>query len=179
MDSQCFSERKSCPSLSLNQELEVSSYWGRHFRSRDRLKTRPLASVGFPDSSAGKESACSAGDPGSIPGSRRPPGEGKGYPHQYSWAPLVAQLVKNPPAMQDTWVQSLGQEDPPEKGTATHSSIPAWRTPWTVLSMGWQSQTRLSNLHFHFHLHQLGKLWIQRKSAWRKLKRLLQWTHEW
>ena len=111
---------------------------GRHFRSRDRLKTRPLASVGFPDSSAGKESACSAGDPGSIPGSRRPPGEGKGYPHQYSWAPLVAQLVKNPPAMQDTWVQSLGQEDPPEKGKATHSSIPAWRTPWTVLSMGWQ-----------------------------------------
>ena len=52
--------------------------------------------------------------------------------------PVVAQLVKNPPAMQDTWVQSLGQEDPPEKGKATHSSIPAWRTPWTVLSMGWQ-----------------------------------------
>ena len=58
----------------------------------------------------------------------------------------VAQLVKNPPAMQDTWVQSLGQEDPPEKGTATHSSIPAWRTPWTVLSMGFSRQEYWSGL---------------------------------
>ena len=47
------------------------------------------------------------------------------------WASLVAQLVKNPPAMRETWVPSLGWEDPPEKGTATHSSILAWRTPYT------------------------------------------------
>ena len=67
---------------------------------------------GFPDSSVGKESACSAGDPGSIPGSGRSPGEGKGYPLQYSWASLVARLVKNLPAMQETWVRSLGWEDP-------------------------------------------------------------------
>ena len=45
---------------------------------------------------------------------------------------LVAQLVKNPPAMQETWVQSLGREDPLEKGKATHSSILAWRIPWTI-----------------------------------------------
>ena len=51
---------------------------------------------------------------------------------------LVAQLVKHLPAMRDTWVQSLGREDPLEKGTATHSSILAWRIPWTVKSM--QSQ---------------------------------------
>ena len=51
---------------------------------------------------------------------------------------LVTQLVKNPPAMQETWVQSLGREDPLEKGEATHSSILAWRIPWTVQSMGSQ-----------------------------------------
>ena len=53
-------------------------------------------------------------------------------------ASLVAQLVKNPPAMQETWVQSLGWEDPLEKGKATHSSTLAWRIPWTVESMGSQ-----------------------------------------
>ena len=59
-------------------------------------------------------------------------------PLQYSWASLVAQLVKNPPAMRETWVRSLGWEDPLEKGKATHSSILAWRIPWTVKSMGLQ-----------------------------------------
>ena len=104
----------------------------------------------FPDSSVGKESACNAGDPGSIPGSRRSPGEGIGYPLQYFWASVVVQLVQNPPAMQDTWVQSLGWEDPLEKGKATHSSILAWGVPWTeepdgLQSMWLQSQTQLSN----------------------------------
>ena len=67
-----------------------------------------------------------------IPGLESSPGEGIDYPLQYSWASLVAQLVKNLPAMQETWVQSLGWEDPLEKGIATHSSILAWRNPWTV-----------------------------------------------
>ena len=80
----------------------------------------------------GKESACNAGDPGSIPGLGRSAGEGMGYPLQYFGASLVAQLVKNLLAMRETSVQSLGQEDPLEKGTATHSSILAWRTPGTV-----------------------------------------------
>ena len=66
------------------------------------------------------------------------PGEGIGYPLQYSWASLVAHLVNNLPAMRGTWVRSLGWEDPLEKGTATHSSILAWRTPWTVQSTGSQ-----------------------------------------
>ena len=57
---------------------------------------------GFPDISVGKESVCNAGDPGSIPGLGRSPGEGIGYPLQYSWAALVAQLVKNLPAMRET-----------------------------------------------------------------------------
>ena len=90
------------------------------------------------DSSAGKESACNAGDPGSIPGSGGSAGEGIGYPLQYSWASLVAQLVKTLPAMRETWVQSLGWEDTLEKGKATHSSILAWRIPWTIQSMGLQ-----------------------------------------
>ena len=88
--------------------------------------------VGFPDSSVGKESACNAADPSSISGSGRSAEEGISYPLQYSWASLVAQLVKNSPAMQETWVQSLGWEDPLKKGVATHSRILAWRIPWTV-----------------------------------------------
>ena len=85
--------------------------------------------MGLRDNSVGKESACNAGDTGSIPGSGRCAGEGISYPLQCSWASLVAQLVKNPPAMWETWVQSLGWEDHPEKGKTTHSSILAWRIP--------------------------------------------------
>ena len=94
---------------------------------------------GFPDGSVGKESTYNVGDLGLIPGLGRFPGEGKGYPLQYSCLEnsmncrghgvaksqtrLVAQRVKNLPAMWETWVQSLGWEDPLEEGMATHSSI--------------------------------------------------------
>ena len=84
---------------------------------------------GFPGNLVGKESACNAGDPSSIPGLGRSPGEGIGYPLQYSWASLVTQMVKNLPAMWETLVQSLGWENPLEKEMATHSSILAWRIP--------------------------------------------------
>ena len=94
--------------------------------------------MSFPNSSVGKETACNAGDPSSIPGLGRSPGEGIGYPLQYSWASLVAQLVKNPPAMQEAWVRSLGWEDPLEKGIATDSSILAWKIPGTIQAMGLQ-----------------------------------------
>jgi len=83
--------------------------------------------LGFPDSSVGKESACNAGDSSSIPRLGRSAGEGIGYPLQYSWACLVAQLVKHLPIMRETRVRSLGWDDPLEKGKATHSSILAWR----------------------------------------------------
>ena len=66
-----------------------------------------------------------------IPGSGRSAGERIGYPLQYSWASLLAQVVKNLPATWETWVRSLGWEDPLEEGMATQSSILAWRTPWT------------------------------------------------
>ena len=91
--------------------LDFITFWGLH------------------DSSVGKESACNAGEPGLIPGSGRSTGEGIGYPLQYSWASLVAQLVKNPLAMWETWIQSLDWEDPLEKGKPTHSSILTWKIP--------------------------------------------------
>ena len=99
----------------------------------------------FPHRSVGKESACSAGGPGSIPGSGRSPAEGISYPLQYSWASLVAQLVKESTCSVGDLGSIPGWEDPLEKGTATHSSILAWRSPWTVQSMALQSRTRLSH----------------------------------
>ena len=118
--------------------------------------------MGFSDSSVGKESACNARVPGSTPGSRRTPGEGIGYPLQYSWASLVAQLVKDPPAVREAWVQSLGWEDPLEKGKATHSNILAWRISWSRKQFFFQtlyqryeyiSDTCLCNYPCSFHLY--------------------------
>ena len=126
--------------------------------------------MGFPDSSVSKESTCNAGDPGSIPGFGRSAREGIGYPLQYSWVSIV---VKNPPAVWETWVRSLGWEDPLEKGKATHSNILAWRSLWgrkeldTIerLSLSLLSQkivARLNapppNTHIHTHTHTLIKL---------------------
>ena len=105
--------------------LACCNSWGR--KESDTTER-----LNWTDNSVGKESACNAGDPGSISGSGRSPGEGIGYPFQYSWASLVAQLVKNPPATWETWARSLGWENPLGKGKATHSSILAWRIPWTV-----------------------------------------------
>ena len=120
----------------------------------------------FPDTSVGKQSACNAGDPGLIPGLGRSPGweEGIGYPLQYSWAFLMSQLVKNPPAMWETRVQALGWEGPLEKGKATHSSILAWRIPWTLQSP-WgckESGTRLSDFHFQKIKYHLTAVQVRR-----------------
>ena len=101
-----------------------------------------------------------------IPGSGGSAGEGISYPLQYSSAPLVAQLIKNLPAVREAWVQSLGWEDPLEKGKATHSSILAWRFPWTVHCIVHgvaESQTQLNDFHFHLFC----KLW-----CWRGLLRV-------
>ena len=84
----------------------------------------------FPGGSAGKESDCNVGDLSLRPGLGRFPKGGHGNPLQYSWASLVAQTEKNPPTMQETWAQSLGEEDLLEKEMATHSSILAWKIPW-------------------------------------------------
>ena len=99
-----------------------------------------VPTMGLPCGSAGKEFACNAGDAGSIPRLGRSAGEGIGYPLQYSWASLVAQMVKNLPAVWETWVRSLGWEDPLEEDMATHSGILAWRIPmdegaWEIVSL--------------------------------------------
>ena len=102
-----------------------------------------------------KNPPANAGDPGSIPGSGRFPGGGHGNPLQYFWASLVAQMLNNPRAVLETWVRSLDWEDPLEEGMATHSSILAWRIPWTEepgrpQSIGLQkSQTQLSDKYTH------------------------------
>ena len=108
-------------------EVNKSQYQGKILRISFIYYVLEL--LGFTSSSAGKESACNAGDPGLIPGLGRSPGEGIGYPLQYSWASLVAQMVKNPPAMRETWVRSLSDEDFLGEGMATYSSILAWRIP--------------------------------------------------
>ena len=107
--------------------------------------------LGFPGSSVGKESTCNAGDPSSIPGSGRSPEEGIDCPLQYSWASLVAQVVKNPSAMWENWVSSLGWEDPLEEGMTTDSRILAWRIPmgrgawWATVHGVTKSKTLLNN----------------------------------
>ena len=115
-------------------------------------------------SSTGKESACNVGDPGSIPGTGRSPGERIGYPLQCSWASLVTQMVKNPPAMQrpelDPWVGEIPWR---REGMATHSSVLAWRIPidrgaWrSAVHKVAKSRTQLKRLHFQFSLSCIGE----------------------
>ena len=130
--------------------------------------------------SVSQEFTCNAGDTGSIPRSGRSAGEGIGSPLQYSWTSLVAQLVKNPPAMWDTWAQSLGWEDPLEKGKATLSRILAWK--FHVHGVA-KSRTQLSDLHFHFQVNPLGyvyettdipEAWTQIQSCF-SLSIILRW----
>ena len=108
--------------------------------------SRPTFLWGFPGNSAGKESICNTEDPGSIPVSGRSPGEGIGYPLQSSWASLVAQLVKNPPAVWETWVLSLHWKDLLEKGMAIHYSGLENSMDSIVHGVS-KSWTRLSNFH--------------------------------
>ena len=110
--------------------------------------------------SVGKESAYNAGDPGSIPGSGRSTGKGIGYRLQDSWASLVAQLVKNLLAMGEAWVQSLGRDDPLEKGKAAHSSILAWRFPWTVSGVAELDMTEQLSFYYFFFVDDRKVLYI-------------------
>ena len=108
-----------------------------------------VSSTGLPRGSVGKESAWNAGDPSLIPGSGRSTGEGIGYPLQYSWASLVAQLVKNPPAMWETWVRPLGWEDTPGEGKGYPLQYSGLETSMDCIDYGVaKSWTRLSNFHW-------------------------------
>ena len=119
---------------------------------------------GFPDSSAGKESACNARDPGLISGSGRSSGERIDYRLQYSWASLVAQLVKSPPAMQGIWVLSLGWENPLRREQLpTRVFLPGEfhgqrsLAGYTVHGIS-KSWTRLSNFHFTLRIR-MERIW--------------------
>ena len=128
------------------QETLVQFLGQEDSRKRDRLPTSVF--LGFSCGSAGEESTCNEGDLGSIPGLGRSPGEGNDYPTSVFWpgefhgltkTSLVAQIAKISPAMWESWVRSLGWEDPLEEGMATYSSILAWRILWTEESGGLQS----------------------------------------
>ena len=145
----------------MKQERAGTSWW--HWRQEDRFKTcfglsslqikyeRWRGRRGKSNSSVDKECACNAGDPGSTPGLGRSSGEGIGYTLQYSSASLVALLVKNLPALWETWVPYLGWEDTLGEGRATHSSILVWRIPmdraawWATVHGVAKSQTRWSD----------------------------------
>ena len=118
---------------------------------------------GFPHNSVGKESTCNAGDPSSIPRSGRSAGEGIGYPLQFSWASLVAQLVKNLPARCETWIRSLGWEDPLGNGKAKHSSILACRiykeSSQRIQSLAWITKSWTWLSHFNFHIIYASIVW--------------------
>ena len=127
-----------CPSLGLEQKLTFSSHVANVFQICWHLECSTLTAssfrifvvqFGFPGGLAGKESACNAGHPGSIPRSGRSTGEGIGCPLHCFGTSLVAQLVKNLPAMWETQVWSLCWGDPLEKGIAPLSSILAWGIP--------------------------------------------------
>ena len=134
--SMVFSRQEYCSGLPLPSPKGAESVF-----LKKMAENFPQILRGFLDSSVGKESVCNAGDPSSFPGSGRSAGEGIGYPLQYSRTSLVAQLVKNLLAMQETWVGKIPWRN---KRLPTHSSILAWRIPWTVQSMGSDMTERLS-----------------------------------
>ena len=128
-------------------------YWGFSFSCGEELSV--FQRWCLPGSSAGKEFTCNAGDPSSIPGLGRSSGERIGYPLQYSWASLVAQLVKNPPAMWDTWVWSLDLKDPlgevkgyPLQGSGLENSMDC------IVHGVTKSPTQLTDFHSQDMLNQ-------------------------
>ena len=132
------------------QETSVQFLGGVIPWRRDRLPTQVF--LDFPCGSAVKESTYNVGDLGLIPGLGRSPGEEIGYSLQYSWASLVAQLVKNPPAMWETWVLFLLWEDPMEKGKATNPVF--WPGEFHGLCSPWghkeSDTTEQLSLHYSF-----------------------------
>ena len=115
---------------------------------REGLSQSP-PSQAFAGRSAGKESTCNTEDPDSIPGLGRSPGEGIGYPLQYSWASLVAKLAKNLPAMWETWVRSLGLEDSPGEGKGYPLQYSGLGNSMDCIAHEVaKSRTQLSSFHF-------------------------------
>ena len=121
-----------------SNESVLQIRWPKYWMSREKLISIPLPTTDL-DSSVLKKFTCKAGDPCTIPEWGRSAEEGIGYPFQYSWASLVAQLVKNLPAMQETWVRSLGWD--PLQCSGLENSMDS-----IIITKSW---TRLSDFHFH------------------------------
>ena len=120
----------------------LSSFlWGCHPLSQFQLSLpwQPVSGIKMSNTNKKDLASCSAGGPSLNPGTGRYPGEEIGYPLQYSWASLMAKMVKNLPAKREIWVRFLGWEEPLEEGMATHSSILAWRIPMEKEPGGLQS----------------------------------------
>ena len=126
-----------CPLTDKEKRLMEASWWERLTVGETESYSDRRAHRGFPVSSVGKESTFKEGDPGFIPGSRRSAGEVIGYSLQYSWTSLVAQLVKNLPAMWETWVWSLDGKVP-------------WRREQLPTPVFWPRESQLKDFHFHF-----------------------------
>ena len=146
-----------------------SMYLEMVFESISMLFLMP--SLDFPGSPAGKESACNEGGPSSIPGLGSSPGEGIGYPLQYSWASRVAQMVKNPTAMLETWVRSLVWDDPLGKGMANHSvflprETPRTKEPARPQPIGSQRAGQTEQLSTQHSA--LTRCWVMCKATFRK-----------
>ena len=122
-------QNKLYPEVFANTGQFCGKLSGRQ-RSKVRITSHRRGPRAFQVVPVVKNPPANGGHAGPIPEWGRSPRGGHGNPLQYSWASLVAQMVKNPPAMQETWVRSLGGEDPLQEGMATHSSILAWRIPW-------------------------------------------------
>ena len=135
--------------------------------------------MGFPGSSIGKESACNARDPAWIPGSGRSPGGGISYPLQYSWASSVTQLVKNSPALRETWVWSLDWEGPLEKGMATDSSILAWKIYGLFSLWGREESDTAEQISLSFFLSLVRTLEASRNLWWVPELVQLLWERIW
>ena len=138
----------------LENPMDGGSWWATvHGVSKSQTRLSNITSLHLMYYRAsmivGKESACNAGDPSSIPGWGRSPGQEIDYPLQYSWASLVVQPVKNPPAMQETWVQSLGWEGPTGKGKSYPLQYSGLEYSMNCIGHGvTKSWTQLSNFHF-------------------------------
>ena len=134
----------------------VQPLWKTVQRSLKKLKIDLPYDLSFPGGSDGKESACNAGDPSSIPGWGRSHGEGIGYPLQYSWASQVAQTVKNLPAMWKTWVWSWVGKIPWRKAWQPTPVFLPGESPWTEVPGRLQS----------IWLQRAGRGWVTKHSIW-------------
>ena len=141
-----------------------ASVWKFFFHLGNGICCWAFSILSFPGSSIGQESACNAGDPGLIPGSGRSSGEGIGFPLQFSWASLVAQMVKNPPANAGDLDSIPGWKDPLKKGKATTpvfcpGEFPGLYSPWGRKELDMTEWLSHSLYYIHYLQQNFSGIW--------------------